>query len=159
MPPWRSASCLHGGTPFAGWREDMKTFRVGMIAEEGAGQAVPGVSILKRAYSQALGIPVEMFVARDFAALIEAQATSRVDYAIYSTTAYAAAACYAPASSRWLRRLARMVPPASSPFLSPATANFPASRRSASTALQSRLLTASPPPCSRGSNWGPKRSR
>ena len=70
----------------------MKTFRVGMIAEEGAGQAVPGVSILKRAYSQALGIPVEIFVARDFAALIDAQATSRVDYSIYSTTAYATAA-------------------------------------------------------------------
>ena len=63
-----------------------------MIAEEGAGQAVPGLSILKRAYSQALGIPVEIFVARDYAALIDAQATARVDYAIYSTTAYATAA-------------------------------------------------------------------
>lgn len=76
----------------AGWREDMKTFRVGMIAEDGAGQTVPGLSALKRAYSQALGMPVEIFVARDYPALIDAQASSRVDYAIYSTTAYATAA-------------------------------------------------------------------
>jgi phosphonate transport system substrate-binding protein len=77
---------------FAGWREDMKAFRVGMIAEDGAGQIVPGLSTLRRAYSQALGLPVEIFVARDYASLIEAQAASRVDYAIYSTTAYATAA-------------------------------------------------------------------
>jgi phosphonate transport system substrate-binding protein len=76
----------------AGWRDDLKTFRVGIIAEDGAGQTVPGLSVLKRAYSQALGMPVEIFVARDYAALIDAQATSRVDYAIYSTTAYATAA-------------------------------------------------------------------
>ena len=44
---------------------------------------------LKQAYARALGIPVEIFVARDYAALIDAQATARVDYAIYSTTAYA----------------------------------------------------------------------
>jgi phosphonate transport system substrate-binding protein len=84
----------------AGWREDMKTFRVGMIARQDAGQAVPGLSVLKRSYSMALGIPVEMFVARDYAALIDAQATGRVDYAIFSTTAYATAqllcACVEP---------------------------------------------------------------
>ena len=49
-------------------------------------------SMLKQAYARALGIPVEIFVARDYAALIDAQATARVDYAIYSTTAYATAA-------------------------------------------------------------------
>ena len=37
-------------------------------------------------------MPVEIFVARDYAALIDAQASARVDYAIYSTTAYATAA-------------------------------------------------------------------
>jgi phosphonate transport system substrate-binding protein len=83
---------LPASPSLAGWREDMKTFRVGMVAEDGAGQAVPGLSTLKRAYSQALGLPVEIFVARDYASLIDAQATARVDYAIYSTTAYATAA-------------------------------------------------------------------
>lgn len=86
----------------AAWREDMKTFRIGMIAKDG-GQAVPGLSTLKRAYSQALGLPVDIFVARDYAALIDAQARSRIDYAIYSTTAYATAAllcsCVEPVAS------------------------------------------------------------
>lgn len=76
----------------AGWRDEMTTFRVGMVARDETGQAVPGLSILKRAYSMALGVPAEIFVARDYAALIDAQATGRVDYAIYSTTAYATAA-------------------------------------------------------------------
>ena len=55
-------------------------------------RALPGLAVLKQAYARALGIPVEIFVARDYAALIDAQATARVDYAIYSTTAYATAA-------------------------------------------------------------------
>ena len=76
----------------AGWREDMKSFRIGLIAEPGGGQGVTGLAALKQAYAQALGIPVEIFVARDYAALIDAQATARVDYAVYSTTAYATAA-------------------------------------------------------------------
>ena len=77
------------GQGFAGWRDDMKAFRIGLIAQDGAGQAVPGLSVLKQAYARALGIPVEILVARDYAALIDAQAAARVDYAIYSTTAYA----------------------------------------------------------------------
>ena len=70
----------------------MKSFRIGLIAEPGGGQTVTGLAVLKQAYAQALGIPVEIFVARDYAALIDAQATARVDYAVYSTTAYATAA-------------------------------------------------------------------
>lgn len=75
----------------AGWRDDMKAFRIGLIAESGAGQSVTGLAALRQAYAQAMGIPVEIFVARDYAALIDAQATARVDYAVYSTTAYATA--------------------------------------------------------------------
>lgn len=82
---------LQASPALSGWREDMKTFRIGMVSEGGAGQAVPGLSMLKRAYAQALGMPVEIFVARDYAALIDAQATQRIDYAIYSTTAYGTA--------------------------------------------------------------------
>lgn len=75
----------------AGWREDLGTFRIGMVAEPGAGQSVAGLSLLKEAYSAALGMPVEVLVARSLPALVEAQADRRVDYAIYSATAYAAA--------------------------------------------------------------------
>ena len=63
------------GQSLAGWREDMKTFRIGMIAEPGAGSDSDWPAPLKQAYAQALGIPVEIFVARDYAALIDAQAT------------------------------------------------------------------------------------
>jgi phosphonate transport system substrate-binding protein len=81
--------CAPTGKGFAGWRDDMKTFRIGLIAQDGASHAVPGLSVLKQAYARALGIPVEILVARDYASLIDAQAAARVDYAIYSTTAYA----------------------------------------------------------------------
>lgn len=37
-------------------------------------------------------MPVDFFIARDFAMLIDAQASSRIEYAIYSATAYATAA-------------------------------------------------------------------
>lgn len=75
----------------ADWRDDIGTFRIGIIAEPGAGNTVPGLSALTRAYSMALGMKVEFLVAPDYATLIEAHAAGRVEYAIYSALAYAAA--------------------------------------------------------------------
>jgi len=75
----------------AGWREDLGTFRIGMVAEPGAGQSVAGLPALKQAYSAVLGMPVEVLVARSLPALAEAHADRRVDYAIYSAAAYALA--------------------------------------------------------------------
>lgn len=89
------AACLAAVAAFparADWRDDIGTFRVGMLSEPGAGNTVPGLAELKDAYAKALGIPVEIFVAVDYPALIEAQIAGRVDYAIYSAIAYAAAA-------------------------------------------------------------------
>lgn len=84
----------------AGWREDLGTFRIGIVAQPGAGNAVPGLALLTDAYSRALGMKVQVLVARDYTALIDAQADRRVDYAIYSATAYALAvarcACVEP---------------------------------------------------------------
>ncbi len=76
----------------ADWRDDIGTFRIGIVAEPGAGNTVPGLSALTRAYSMALGMKVEFLVAPDYATLIDAQAAGRVEYAIYSALAYAAAA-------------------------------------------------------------------
>lgn len=76
---------------WAGWREDLGTFRIGMVGEPGAGKSVAGLTALKQAYSAALGMPVEVLVARSLPALVSAQADRRVDYAIYSATAYATA--------------------------------------------------------------------
>ncbi|HEV2503009.1 MAG TPA: PhnD/SsuA/transferrin family substrate-binding protein [Mesorhizobium sp.] len=75
----------------ADWRDDIGTFRIGIVAEPGAGNTVPGLSALTRAYSMALGMKVEFLVAPDYATLIDAQAAGRVEYAIYSALAYAAA--------------------------------------------------------------------
>ena len=75
----------------AGWREDIGTFRVGIVAEPGAGNTIAGLAELNDAYSKALGLKVEFFVASSYAALIDAQASSRIEYAIYSASAYASA--------------------------------------------------------------------
>lgn len=75
----------------AGWREELGTFRIGMVAENGSERTVPGLEALRGAYSLALGMPVEFFVARDYAALMDAHARGRIEYALYSATAYALA--------------------------------------------------------------------
>ena len=75
----------------ADWRDDIGTFRIGIVAEPGAGNTVPGLARLTDAYTKALGMKVEFVVARDYAALIEAQANARIEYAIYSATAYSTA--------------------------------------------------------------------
>ena len=81
---WSSAS-------HADWRRDIGTFRIGIVAQPGAGNTVPGLALLSDAYTKALGMKVEFVVARDYAALIEAQANARIEYAVYSATAYATA--------------------------------------------------------------------
>lgn len=65
------------------------TFRIGILAEPGAGNTVPGLSQLTRAFSMALGQKVEFLVAPDYTTLIEAQVAGRIEYAVYSAIAYA----------------------------------------------------------------------
>ncbi|MEP9386628.1 PhnD/SsuA/transferrin family substrate-binding protein [Mesorhizobium sp. KR9-304] len=85
-----AAACLTT-TASADWREDIGTFRVGVVAEPGAGDTIAGLAELNDAFTKALGLKVEFFVARSYAALIDAQASSRIEYAIYSASAYASA--------------------------------------------------------------------
>ncbi len=75
----------------ADWRDQIGTFRIGIVAEPGAGNTVPGLALLTDAYGKALGMKVEFVVAHNYAALIEAQADGRIQYAVYSATAYATA--------------------------------------------------------------------
>lgn len=82
---------LLAGQPAAAQASDAGTFRIGMVAQAGGTPAVEGLSAIRAAFSGALGMPVEVFVARDYAALIEAHVAGRVDYAVYSAVAYAAA--------------------------------------------------------------------
>ena len=73
--------------PAADWRQEIGTFRIGLLAANAP--TAPGLAALRRSYSAALGMPVDFFIARDFATLIDAQASSRIEYAIYSATSYA----------------------------------------------------------------------
>ncbi|RWH33338.1 MAG: hypothetical protein EOQ78_30275, partial [Mesorhizobium sp.] len=52
----------------ADWRDDIGTFRIGIVAEPGGGNTVPGLARLTDAYTNALGMKVEFVVARDYAA-------------------------------------------------------------------------------------------
>ena len=75
-------------------------FRIGLVALPGEEAQVEGLGRIKAAYSRALGLPVEVMVARDYAVLAQAQIDGRIDYAVYSAMAYAAAmrrcGCLAP---------------------------------------------------------------
>lgn len=73
------------------WREELGSFRIGMLADPGAGRMVTGLADIKKAYENALGMPVEILVARNYAALIDAHATGRIEYSILSSLAYATA--------------------------------------------------------------------
>jgi len=86
-----AAYCTASWPACADWRDDIGTFRIGIVAEPGGGNTVPGLARLTDAYANALGMKVEFVVARDYAALIEAQASGRVQYAVYSALAYATA--------------------------------------------------------------------
>ena len=65
-------------------------FRIGLVAMPGEEAIVEGLAEIKSTYSNALGMPVEVMVARDYSALAEAQIAGRVDYAAYSAQAFAA---------------------------------------------------------------------
>jgi len=87
------AVCLAASSlpAFAGWQEDVGTFRVGIVAEPGSGNGIAGLGTLNDAFAKALGVKVEFLVARSYPALIDAQVSARIDYAVYSAAAYAAA--------------------------------------------------------------------
>lgn len=65
--------------------------RIGMVAQPPAGNLVDGAMLIEQAFSDATGLPTQIFVARDYAALIDAQARGHIDYGIFSATAYATA--------------------------------------------------------------------
>jgi phosphonate transport system substrate-binding protein len=94
-PAWFAAQafCLAASSlpAFAGWQEDIGTFRIGIVAEPGSGNGIAGLATLNDAFAKALGMKVEFLVARSYPALIDAQVSARIDYAVYSAAAYAAA--------------------------------------------------------------------
>jgi phosphonate transport system substrate-binding protein len=75
----------------AGWREDIGTFHIGLAASDANSVSPADITKIQASYAKALGMPVEISVLRDYPALIDAQVSGRLEYAIYSSTAYASA--------------------------------------------------------------------
>ncbi len=75
----------------ADWRKELGTFRIGLIETEGRQYSPSDLDKIRAAYASALGMPVEIFQARDFPSLIDAHASSRIEYAVYTAQAFATA--------------------------------------------------------------------
>lgn len=86
-----AAASLAAAIALAGAAAAQEPFRIGLVAVPGEDAGVEGLAGIKAAYSRALGLPVEVLVARDYAALAQAHIAGRIDYAVYSAPAYAAA--------------------------------------------------------------------
>jgi phosphonate transport system substrate-binding protein len=73
----------------ADWRKEMGIFKLGLI--EAAAPPQSGRDAIRHAFENFLSMPVEIIVLRDWSQLIDAQASGRINYAIYSSAAYASA--------------------------------------------------------------------
>jgi phosphonate transport system substrate-binding protein len=87
-----AVTLLGMATPSRGdWREEIGTFRVAITATEDARQAIARSEPFRLALERALGLPVEIVAMRDFPAMIDAAARSRIEYAVFSAIAHGAA--------------------------------------------------------------------
>ena len=83
------------GTAKADYRDSIAVLRIGMVETHVAATDPVKLDSIQRAFSSALGIPVEIIKLGSYAALIDAHASGRVGYAIHSARSFAAteAAC------------------------------------------------------------------
>ena len=75
----------------AGWRDDIPALRVGVLGGNDAAYRIAALEPFRVYIQDKIGVPVEIVPEPTYDALIDAQAGGRVDYAIYSATAYATA--------------------------------------------------------------------
>lgn len=84
------------GLPLAGgaaadWRDDLKVLRVGVLATSNAPYRLAQLEPFRLYLQDKLGLPVEIVPERSYEALIEAQESARIPYAIQTASSYAAA--------------------------------------------------------------------
>ena len=75
----------------ADWRKDIGTFKIGIVAGDDIAGTLTRIEPFRTAISKALGLKVEIFPARNYQILINAQTAARIEYAIYSASAFATA--------------------------------------------------------------------
>ncbi|MEQ8480636.1 MAG: PhnD/SsuA/transferrin family substrate-binding protein [Hoeflea sp.] len=86
---------MGGGVAAADYRETVSVLRIGMIENHAAAADPLKLEAVRQAFSDALGISVEIIRMSSYAALVDAHASGRIGYAIHSARSYAAtdAAC------------------------------------------------------------------
>ena len=82
------------------WRDDIGTFRVGILAGNDSAGAIRRAELFREAMNTHLDVPVELIPFGDLSTLIQAQVSGRVEYAIHSalsfTVASASCECLVP---------------------------------------------------------------
>lgn len=73
------------------WHGELGTFRIGIVTDSNARQAVALAEPFRLAIEEVLDLPVDIIPVPDFTALVSALTTSRVEYAVLSAFAYASA--------------------------------------------------------------------
>jgi phosphonate transport system substrate-binding protein len=86
--------CLFGSgfAAAADWRNDLKVLRVGVVAGSDAAYRVQSLDPFRAYLQRKLDLPVEIVPLPSIEALIDAQSSARVQYAIDSAAAFAATA-------------------------------------------------------------------
>ena len=84
----------------ADWRDDIKVLRIGTVAPRGAAYDIARLEPFRAYMQDRLGLPVMIVAMADYDALVAAQASARVQYAIHSASSYVTAqalcACVEP---------------------------------------------------------------
>lgn len=78
------------GPAAAAWRDDFEVLKVGFLAGDNPAYEVGRMEPFRQALQYGLAVKVELFPARSYQALIEAESSGRIQYAILSSTAYVA---------------------------------------------------------------------
>ena len=84
------ATALSSGAAFAqDWREQLPTFRVGLLGGENDADRLRDNECLKEDLEELLGIPVELFPAPDYAGVMQGLLADQLDYAQLGASGYA----------------------------------------------------------------------
>ena len=83
-----AALALSGAAAAADWRSDLKVLRVGIVAPLGAARDTARIEPFRAYLESKLGLPVEIVATPTYAALIDAQASARVQYAIHTASSF-----------------------------------------------------------------------
>lgn len=73
---------------YADWRKEMGVFRIGIATKDGEPLKAAALEGFRSEMNFALAMPVEIFQARNASSLIDAAASSRIDYAILSALGF-----------------------------------------------------------------------